>query len=77
MNDYLFAYHPYSRTFVARFRVGQSPEEGDLGRVSVDGVEAAIAALRKKYPPPEYVVECMSGTSWETVETNFWGLFRD
>ena len=76
MTDYLFVYHPWSNSFVLRFRVGGPPEPGDLGRVDPDDLEEALAALRRRFPAPEYVVECMSGTNWATVEDNFWGLYR-
>ncbi len=76
MTDYLFVYHPWSHSFLLRFRVGSPAQEGDLGRVEPDEVEDALAALRRQFPSPEYVVECMSGTTWNAVQENFWGLYR-
>ncbi len=77
MTDYLFVYHPATRTFITRFRVDEDAQDGDAGQIEAAELESALAALRKRFPSPDYVVECMSGTSWEAVETNFWGLYRD
>jgi hypothetical protein len=76
MTDYVFVYHPWSDTFVLRFRVGSAPEEGDLARLERGDVEEALGSLRRQFPGPEYVVERMSGTSWRAVQENFWGLYR-
>jgi hypothetical protein len=77
MTDYLFVYHPSSRTYVLRFRVGEPAQEKDIGQLKRSEQEEALRSLRKRFPSPEYVVECMSATSWQAVEDNFWGLYRD
>ncbi len=75
MSDYLFVWHPHSREYILRFQVGGHPTAGVAGVIDPSEAEELLLALRRQFPSPEYIVERMSGTSWEAVADNFPGLY--
>ena len=84
MFEYLFVHTVVSRTFPVRFWVrerdqalGDAPPELEAldGWVAEAYADDLLAGLRQRFVEPGYVVERMSGTSWQAVEDNFAGLY--
>lgn len=84
MLDFLFVWERAARNYPVRYWVranGQpmdaGPAELELmnGVIDVDHVEELLGALRARYPEPQFVVERMSGSSWDSVADNFPGLY--
>ncbi len=83
MWEFLFVYDRARRTYPVRFWI-RSPGEtlGDAppdlermdGWVDEAFADDLLAGLRLRFTDPSLVVERMSGTSWDAVETNFPGL---
>ncbi len=84
MFDFLFVWSRSSRKYPVRFWVrgrGQAWTDSPMPLAQFDGAISAayaedlLAGLRQRFKEPDYIVERMSATSWETVEENFEGLY--
>lgn len=79
--DYLFVWHRRSRSFPLRFEVQTTPGSTTCDHVQAvvreSGADELLASLRQLLPEPDYIVERMWATSWETVAENFPGITYD
>ena len=80
MHDYLFVYDRARRVYPARFRVGgadRAEAEPMNGQIDAAFADDLLEGLRLRFREPGYLVARMSASSWEAVEDNFPGLYRD